>query len=166
MWNEDEGERKSGQRQLERDSSSAAACSSYCHFESHFHNIWACDGCLPCSQTSGRWCRATTDLIETDLLSADGSSPYFPERWHRRNSKTQYFEFLCVLSLRNVSIMYEDSAVLTLPWELNMVWVCCASYWQEEKITIAHKHFKQEAADSLFHTWIVRPELIPILNFK
>lgn len=76
--------RKSGQRQLERDFASAAACSCCCHFESHFHNIWAWDGWSPCSQTSGRWCRATTDLIRTDLLPADGSSPYFPGRWDKK----------------------------------------------------------------------------------
>lgn len=128
------GREKSGQRQLERDFSSAAACSCYCHFESHFHNIWACDGCSPRSQTSGRWCRATTDLIETDLLPADGSSPYFTERWNKKKKDGKCFEFLCVLSLYNASIMYEvPAAVVTLPWELNKVWVCCAPYWQEKK---------------------------------
>lgn len=160
--NRDGGRGESGQRQLERDFSSAAACSCYCHFESHFHNIWACDGCSPCSQTSGRWCRATTDLIETDLLPADGSSPYFTERWNKKKD-SKYFEFLCVLSLYNASIMYAvPAAVLTLPWELNKVWVCCAPYWQEKK----KKNLRPFTTRCQFDTWISKAELIPLLNFK
>lgn len=99
IWNQDGGKMKSGQWQVECDFSSAAACSCYRHFESHFHNIWACDGCSPCSQTSGRWCRATTDLIETELVPADGSSPYFTETWNKKKKGTKHFKIVCVLSL-------------------------------------------------------------------